>query len=68
MNKTTAEIMERLASKSFTAFADKNGHIIASKRGILFEAERVDDINRYTVNRKMFEDLEEALGVENALL
>ncbi len=68
MNKTTAEIMEKLASKSFTAFADENGHIIASKRGILLEAERVDDINRYTVNREIFKNLEDALGVENALL
>ena len=65
MNKTTAEIMESLASKSFTAFADGNGHIIASKRGIILEVERVGDINRYTVNRKMFENLEDALGVES---
>ena len=68
MNKTTAEIMEKLASKSFKAFADKNGHIIASKRGMLLEIERVGDINRYTVNRVKFRSLEEALGVENALL
>ena len=68
MNKTTAEIITALENRSFTVFADKNGHIIASKRGILLEVERAGDINRYTVNRKMFENLEEALGMENALL
>ena len=68
MNKTTAEIITALENRSFTVFADENGHIIASKRGILLEIERVDDINRYTVNREKFKNLEEALGVKNALL
>lgn len=68
MNKTTAEIVTALENRSFIVFADENGHIIASKREAMLEVERVDDINRYTANREIFKNLEDALGVGNALL
>lgn len=63
MNHKTEEIIEKLEDRSFEIFADyKTGHIYATRRRNHIEVEQVNGHNRYIVNRKMVNNLYQALA------